>query len=371
MNLLQQIEEGRQEISTDNYSMSVGELLTMYRDRELELHPEFQRFFRWTPEQKSRLIESLLLGIPIPSIFVQQLKNGKWEVIDGLQRLSTIFEVAGELRDANGIKRSPFVLTKTKYLPDLENLQWDNDSGTNVLPNEARLIIKRSKVNVNIVLGRSDESAKYELFQRLNTGGAPATDQEVRNAILIMVNREFFAWISDLAKYDCFRECIPLTERALEEQFDLELVTRFLVLRALPESQFREFDELGSFLTDVIVQMAKNFESLKEEAGLAFRRTFETFARLLGENSFKKFDEVKQKATGAMLISLYEVLAIGLGAYTGDPAYNISDGLIDEWHRRLPGEMRFTTATGSGIRATTRIPNTVRLGREIFCNENS
>ena len=64
----------------------------------LILRPEFQRVFRWSDAQKSRLIESVLLGIPLPSIFASQKNDGRWEVIDGLQRLSTLFETAGELR---------------------------------------------------------------------------------------------------------------------------------------------------------------------------------------------------------------------------------------------------------------------------------
>ena len=70
--------------------MSIGEMINLYKDDELEVHPEFQRFFRWDEEQKSKLIESLLLGIPIPPIFVAQKLNGRWDVIDGQQRLSTI-----------------------------------------------------------------------------------------------------------------------------------------------------------------------------------------------------------------------------------------------------------------------------------------
>ncbi len=67
-------------------------LNNLYTDNELDLHPEFQRFFRWKPSQKSRFIESLLIGIPIPSIFVYQREDGVWDVIDGVQRLSTIFD---------------------------------------------------------------------------------------------------------------------------------------------------------------------------------------------------------------------------------------------------------------------------------------
>lgn len=91
MDLQQEIDARRAEIRTDEYAMSIGEWISLYENKELDIHPEFQRFFRWSIWQKSRLIESILLGIPIPTIFVSQRKDGVWDVVDGLQRLSTIF----------------------------------------------------------------------------------------------------------------------------------------------------------------------------------------------------------------------------------------------------------------------------------------
>lgn len=366
MSLLAQIQEKSKEISTDSYSMSVGELLTMYKDKELDLHPEFQRFFRWTPEQKSRLIESLLLGIPIPSVFVSQINNGTWEVVDGLQRLSTLFELVGELRDREGDKIAPLVLTKTKYLPELEGLRWESENLAELLPDEAKLKIKRSRVDVNILLNTSDLSAKYELFQRLNTGGSLATEQEVRNCILVMVNRDFFSWMAELAKDENFKSCIPLTERALEEQYDLELLTRFLVFRALPLEEIKTMGEVGTFLDDQIVKLAEDSTFDREEAALAFKRTFNALAQTLNQDSFRRYDAAKSKSSGAMLTSIFEVIAIGLGHYAGNEAYIIDDEKINLVHQRISGELRFNTASGSGVRASTRIPTTIQLGREYF-----
>jgi len=75
----------RKEIRTDGYAMSIGEWISLYENKEIDIHPEFQRFFRWSINQKSNLIESILLGIPIPTIFVSQRKDGVWDVVDGLQ----------------------------------------------------------------------------------------------------------------------------------------------------------------------------------------------------------------------------------------------------------------------------------------------
>ncbi|WP_410971654.1 DUF262 domain-containing protein, partial [Salmonella sp. SAL4437] len=85
----------KKEISKDSFDMSVGELSRIYERNEVIINPNYQRLFRWDESQKTRFIESLLLGIPIPPIFVFTDESGRWEVIDGLQRLSTIFEFSG------------------------------------------------------------------------------------------------------------------------------------------------------------------------------------------------------------------------------------------------------------------------------------
>lgn len=97
----------------------------LYRDGDIDIHPEFQRIFRWNSTQKSRLIESILLGIPIPPIFVSQRDDGVWDVIDGVQRLSTVLEFVGEYRDDAGQRVAPSVLTTTEYLPALEGYRWE------------------------------------------------------------------------------------------------------------------------------------------------------------------------------------------------------------------------------------------------------
>jgi hypothetical protein len=128
MSLTDQINTKRREIKTDGYPMSIREWVSMYERNELDIHPEFQRFYRWTAGQKAALIESILLGIPLPQIFVSQRTDGVWDVVDGLQRLSTIFQFMGILRGENGKCLDPLTLEGTKYLPALKGMQWENEA---------------------------------------------------------------------------------------------------------------------------------------------------------------------------------------------------------------------------------------------------
>ncbi|MEL6229453.1 MAG: DUF262 domain-containing protein [Cyanobacteria bacterium J06627_3] len=363
MSLETEISQYAAKVSTDSYSMSVGELISMYRDGELNIHPEFQRFFRWKVEQKSRFLESLLLGIPVPPVFVSEQAGSKWDVIDGLQRLSSIFELTGDLLDENGKRIEKLRLTKTKYLPSLEGKIWESENESEELAESARIKIKRSRLDVNIVKNTSDDIAKYEIFQRLNTGGSPATDQEVRNCILIMTNRDFFYWIKYLAESQNFLDCILLTERAVEEAFDLELVTRFIVLSKSDSSSFSKIEELGTFLTDEIVREAENLSFERDNLENVFHQTFQFLAECLSQDSFRKYNVLKNKYYGGTLVSLFEVLAIGIGRYLL-AGKNLPDKeAFIQKHQLLATYDELNQYTKSGVRSSTRIPKTIEFGK--------
>src|SRR5690242_4861279 len=229
MGLQEEIDKTRAEIRSDGYPVSIGEWMSIYQRGELDIHPEFQRFFRWSLRQKSRLVESLLLGIPIPQIFVAQRADGVWDVVDRLQRLSTIFQFTGILLDEGKKAVDPLTLEATTYLPGLQGRRWeDSEHPDQSLTAAQRLLIKRAKISVSIILKESDEMAKYELFQRLNTGGSMLSDQEVRNSILVMLNRDFYGWLKQLSRDPNFVASTALSDRAIDEQYDMELALRFI-----------------------------------------------------------------------------------------------------------------------------------------------
>src|SRR2546430_1508539 len=123
--LKDEIENAQRFVKTDAYQLSVGEVVNMYKDEEFVINPDFQRLFRWEIGQKSKLIESLLLGIPIPSIFVFEKEDSTWELIDGLQRISTLLEFMGELKHpATGAVEPPTALVAARYLPSLDKADW-------------------------------------------------------------------------------------------------------------------------------------------------------------------------------------------------------------------------------------------------------
>ncbi|MEV4672137.1 DUF262 domain-containing protein [Actinomadura sp. NPDC049382] len=357
-----ELEKARRNISTDSYPMSVGELTNMYIEGDLIIRPPFQRLFRWETDQKSKLIESILIGIPLPSIFVAQDDEGRWELVDGLQRISTLLQLQG-LLDKDAFP--PLELTATKYLPSLAGLKWDGDQDeAKTLTPAQRRDIKRAKIDLKIVQRESDPQTKFDLFQRLNSFGSKLSNQEIRNAQLVGVNPDFVEWIATLATHDSFVTLIRLPEIDIKRKYDEELVLRFLYLHKKNDTEIASIRNFQDGLEDFAVGLALNFENdYKARAGRIFRDTFD---RLLeaDEKILGKWDADKQDFKGGFLNSSFEALAISLGFLleTGSEVRrNLRDCAIEFW--TLP-EMTTRFATGKSTEA--RLALMVPAGRKII-----
>lgn len=361
-----QVANARRTISSDGYPMSIGELTNLYRAGELIIRPEFQRFFRWTATQKSQLVESILLGIPLPSIFVAQTAGGKWELIDGLQRVSTILELQGELRDANGNLLPPLQLEETKYLPALENRTWENVRPERSLSEAQRLDVKRSKLDIKIIKRDSSPQAKFDLFQRLNSYGTTLNSQELRSALIVSVSPEFLVWMESLASYAGFIASTQLSDRMIEERFDLELVTRFIILHNRPASRLTltSLRDLPQVLDNEIVSLAFEHPRGIESISKTFETTFDAIADHGGELTFKKWDSAKQEFRGSFLSTAFEVFALGVGyhaAHSRPFRTDILDAVKEFWARP---KMQAGYATGRSTEA--RLIQFIPEGRELM-----
>ncbi|MEH2012177.1 hypothetical protein [Nostoc sp.] len=129
-----------------------------------------------------------------------------------------------------------------------------------------------------------------------------------------MFNIEMFHWVKKLSQNEMFKECIALSERPIEEQYDIELLIRFLVFRTLEEREMKKIgNDLSGFLTDKMVEMAKNKEFNYTEEEAAFNKTFEILYEQMGSDSFRRYAPNKDKFLGGFLVSAYEVIALGIG----------------------------------------------------------
>lgn len=361
-----EIEAARRSIATDGYPMSIGEITNLYRDQELIIRPEYQRFFRWTLGQKSRLIESILLGIPIPSIFVAQTEGGIWEVVDGLQRLSTIFELQGELRLAHGTKAPPLRLEGTKYLPHLEGKYWDSKDENQSLTNAQRLDLKRSKIDVKIIKRESSSATKFDLFQRLNSYGSQLNNTEMRSALMVAASPDFFSEIEALSSSEDFRFCVPISEKQVEERFDIELTTRFIVLHDWPEEKLKqsELRDLPTLLDDHATEMATKFPQGFATVKNTFQKTFSTIAQNGDEDVFRRFDVKRGEFRGPFLTSAFEIIGLGLGYHVARGAKYRTD--IVDAAKQLWSSPQMQAGYSTGRSTESRLAEFIPMGRELM-----
>lgn len=369
MTLQDEINEMSKVINTDSYPMSIGELASIYKEDELDLHPEFQRFFRWDIKQKSNLIESILLGIPIPPIFVSQNKSGVWDVIDGLQRLSTIFEFMGLLVDENKIKLPPSILIKTKFLPALEGKVWESDDEEISLTSAQRMYIKRSKLDIKIVEKSSDPSAKYELFQRLNTGGTHLSPQEIRNCLLVMINKDFFTALKEMNDNEDFHKAVPLSDNSIERQDDMELIVRYIVARHSNMNEIKKDDNIHDYLTECITEIAQNDTFNFKDEKTNFIETFSYLKDLLGEDVFKKYYDNKDRFEGSVLISSFEAIVLGVSRNI-DRIRTMGREEVIGRIKSIYNNPTYLEYTKRGTRAINRFKNLSLLSMEIFGDED-
>jgi len=364
MSLQDEIEEKSGKIFRDSYQMSIGELINLYRDGEMDIHPEFQRVFRWSDYQKTKLIESIMLNIPIPSIFVNQNEDGVWDIIDGVQRLSTIFQFVGIFKDENGDQLSALVLQKTDYLPSFAGVQWTNAIPELAFTKEQQLFFKRARIDIVIMKKESDPNTKYELFQRLNTGGTKLSDQEVRNCLMIMTNKSFYELILDLEQAESYRNCIPITDRKADEQFRMELVLRLTVAKYIDWdniSQYSEFSELLDKETLKLCEKEIDFEQFSER----FKGTFNLLYGVLGEDAFKKYNGIKH--SGPFLISAFQGIAIGVFENMSSiVALEDSSAWLKNKIQTFYSEEIFLKNTIPGVRAIPRYKELSIFGVEYF-----
>jgi len=353
---------------TDAYQMSIGELVNMYESDEIKIDPEFQRLFRWAIGQKSKLIESLLLGIPLPSIFVFEKEDGTWELIDGLQRLSTILEFMGKLKSPEGALETPSILEATKYLPSLHNVVWEqsDDIDTAIadqitLEKSQQLNIRRSRISVEILKGSTDPQTKFDLFQRLNSGGTVANEQELRNCVMLMVNSDYFRAIKAVAEQNDFLSVIAISDEQKEKQRHLELAIRFLVHTLHPYDNKLDVNE---FIDEGAIALCNKNDV--QESVILMTDTFSYLANVANEGeALRRFND--GNFIGRVTLTALEGIAVGIAKNLdairkeADPTSYIRQKIEGFWQNA--DIENFTTP---GLRGTIRIQRTVPFGETWF-----
>lgn len=361
--LKSEIEEAKRSVNTDTVQITLGEIANMYSSSELNIIPEFQRLFRWTTDRKSNFVESILIGIPIPPAFVYENENGTWELIDGLQRISTVLEFMGVLRDPDTGKLRRSQLIRTKYLPSLEGVVWEAEvKGETSLDKSLQLFFRRHRFDFQILKHPSDPKTKYDLFQRLNRGGAYANEQEVRTCSMVLTNRDFTQRLRQFITKEEFQKIFQVTDEQKLNQKDLEYAVRLVV------HTFEDFPkgrDVQEFLDHAIVEvmMKKNVDDVLGQVGWAI----EILHRLLGDRALIPPEDRPNDIAQRFSLRALEGIVVGIARNRnsiialGDPNGFIRDKVADFWRRPEVADM-----SAPGLRGSVRLQRSVTFGSRWF-----
>ena len=305
------VDNKRKRAETKALDVSLNELADMYESGELRIRPDYQRLFRWPAAKQSQFIESLILEMPIPPIFVIEIKDGEWELIDGLQRVSTYLHFRGKL---DGPELDPPIklgdslrLEECDIVPELNELEYDD------LPTALQIRLKRSFLRVEVVRRETDVRFRYYMFKRLNTGGEILSDQEVRNCTIRLLGDEFNNFIQRLSEHSSFLECIDsLSDEKRQQMGHVEMVLRFFAFHVNFDG-FRH--DVGPFMTEFMERVTDTesdshmeFEYSTQER--VFEQTFKVLQQTLGDNTCKRW--MGTKFGGGFSNHHFEAFSLGV-----------------------------------------------------------
>lgn len=290
-----QLQTQRRTVDFDTFDIQVQQLLLQLEKGQIHIAPAYQRQFRWDDARCSQLIESLVLGIPIPNLFMATNRDNTWEVVDGLQRLSAIVKFAGTDK-----LRAKFNLGKPLVLEKLEKISMFNDAAFASLPSHIQTHIETRPLKVVTLSDKSDTIVRFDLFERLNTGGITLTNQEIRACVY---QGPFSEKLDELRNTSNFKAAVKLTSKQNDDGTAEECVLRFFAfLDRYLEFEHSVKDFLNGYMKDSS-DPKTNFDLAEHER--EFGATFTELARIFPAGIMRPHRK------GNTPLNLYEGIAVG------------------------------------------------------------
>lgn len=353
-------------ITTKHFSLR--DIVEQIRDEDINLSPDFQRDYVWKKRQKTRLIESVLLGIPLPVFYFNQDKEGAYQVVDGVQRLSTIYQF---MTNNHVLDRS-----------DLEYLDLVGGFSYSDLDQALVRRLRSTQIVVHVIEPQTPDEVKYDIFGRVNTLGSPLSAQEIRHAMSKPVSRKFLKELAEMEEFDeatnwqYWRRDSEATSGRVRDSGRMtnrELVLRFCAFRFSSIEEYREHQSLDAFLVEFTKRIdgcsefsenlnSKNLNKLKAE----FKRAMRNAKEVLGEFAFRRSQGGRK---GPINRAVFESQAVALADYPLNKLlpkkYEIAEGF-----KSLFKDQKYivsvTVGTGAPATVENRLLSTKKILQEIL-----
>lgn len=328
------------EINIKSKTMSLDNIIKRIRESEIDMAPDFQRKGDlWTPDKQSRLIESMLIKLPLPAFYFDGTEDEKWLVVDGLQRLSAI---------------KNFVVDETLRLQGLEFL--DNISGKTFseLPRNYRRMIEETEIVAYIINPGTPADVKFNIFKRINTGGLVLEPQEIRHALNQGIPSKFVANLAQLQSFKDATQNVIATDRMLDREF----VTRFLAFYLNGAKGYRP--DLDTFMTSSMAQLNAKTNDELDKIQIAFDKAMKLSKIIFGKWAFRKVYSINERRK-PINKALFEVWSVELANLTMEEqkrAISRRKSIFQEFIKLMNTDETFvaaiTSATGDKGRVNYR-----------------
>ncbi len=316
------IEVGQRKIIWQAKDFSIREFLTMKNDGELVLQPQYQRNFVATDLIASKLIESILLDVPIPVVYLAEEQDGSYSVIDGQQRLTSFLSfLEGKFPDTR-----PFKLSGLKVLPELNRKLFTD------LDSELQKKIRSTTIHSIIIKKESNPDIKFEIFERLNTGSTKLNEDEIRNTVY---RGPYIDLLSELSENSVFHGLIK------KDNFKRRMIYRGMILRffALSEKSYLNYKASMKQFSNKELRDNRDLSSAKaKEYKLRFEHCLDLVKVVFGDMAFRRYKAGSENEPGKWAdtqinMALYDIQMVGFVNYSKNEvlakADLIREGLID------------------------------------------
>lgn len=321
--------------------VTIGQVVERIEFDEVELAPDFQRRARiWDLTRKSRLIESIMLRIPLPVFYVASDDNENWKVVDGLQRLTTIFDFVSPKSP------SPFSLGKLEYLSDYDGLTYDS------LPRGIIRRISETELNINVIESGTPEQVMFNIFKRLNTGGITLNSQEIRHALNPGPARDFLLRLSVNVNFS------EATDHSVSDtrMGARELALRFVAFFLTPYQKYNE-DDLDGFLNAAMRRLNAMTHDELVTVEAAFDVAMRRSRLVFGADAFRKRLH-PEAARNRINRALFEAWSVALAKLDSDSAALLeTHASIIRLHfmERLVDDYEFLDSVSIGTGSKSRV----------------
>jgi len=307
-------EEEARKIIWQAKDFSIREFASMIQDGDLELQPQYQRKYVASPKIASKLIESILMDVPIPVIYLAEENDGSYSVIDGQQRLTSFISFMNE-KYPNG---DDFKLTGLKVLRELNRKQFSN------IEKEYQNKIRKTTLHTIIIKKESNDDVKFEIFERLNTGSVKLNEDEIRNTVY---RGKYINLLSELEENEIFHQLIK------KDNFKNRMIYRGMILRffALSEKSYLNYVPSMKQFCNKELRDNRNIsdEKIKEYKN-RFYDSLDMVKIVFGENSFRRYMPMNENekgywATSRINMALFDVQLCGFVNYSKNDVLRNAD----------------------------------------------